>query len=377
LLAPLLCSSFALCFALRTSILQNFPAYDRCARASRPRSRLIMAVYRVVLRMDGRTTSHPEGFSWEPGTMQRPYVKVGCGCEELWGVRFPKSFRDWEISTSSAKDLQEISPARYLFFPKWVGFGDIQNLLRLNLFLTDTQVFVEMPFHPVDQVAHAMHSGPDRGYTYWPQSTGLSLLTLAALFPSNGVPHVSQPYMSRNRLCSQGDARKYWACCSATWLIGSSVVAPPCSSARWVGAAQENLGVACSRWWYFTVTSHICLWRSHTIDLTISCICCRLHPDLRNQQVPRDDQGTLRDKQSVGLAQAHRLGLRQQLVVEHCRTNCLEHTISLVLGSLLEPLNLTMSFPVVPAMLAHTLMILATSGPPTMVKDLYQYLKHC
>jgi hypothetical protein len=102
-----------------------------------------------------------------------------------------------------------------------------------------------------------------------------------------------------------------------------------------------------------------------------------LHPDLRNQQVPHDDQGTLRDKQSAGLAQAHRLGLPQQLAVEHCRTNCLEYTISLVLGSLLEPLNLTLSFPVVPAMLAHTLMILATSGPPTMVKDLYQYLKHC
>ncbi len=78
------------------------------------------------------------------------------------------------------------------------------------------------------------------------------------------------------------------------------------------------------------------------------------------------------DKQSAGLAQAHRLGLPQQLAVEHCQTNCLEHTISLVLGSLLEPLNLTLSFPVVPAMLAHTIMTLATSGPPTMVKDLYQ-----
>ncbi len=281
LLAPL-CSSLALCFPLRTSILQNFPAYDRCARARRPRSGLTMAVKRVVLRMDGHTTSHPEGFSWEPGMMQWPYVKVGCGCEELWGVRFPKSFRVRGISTSSAKDLQEISPTRCLFFPKWVGFRDIQNLLESNLLLTDTQAFVEMPFHPADQVTYAMRSGPDRGYTYWPPSTGLSLLTLAGLLPSKGVPHVSQPKMSRNRLCSQGDPRKYWACCSATWLIGSSVVAPPCSSAHWVGAAQENLGVTCSRWWYFTTTSHICLWRSRTIDFTISCICCRLHPDLRN-----------------------------------------------------------------------------------------------
>lgn len=94
------------------------------------------------------------------------------------------------------------------------------------------------------------------------------------------------------------------------------------------------------------------------------------------QQVPHDDQGILKDKQFVSLAHAHCLGLPQQLAIEYCQTNCLEHTISLVFGSLLEALNLTLSFPVVPTMLAHTLVILVTLGPPIMVRDMYQYLKH-
>jgi hypothetical protein len=77
----------------------------------------------------------------------------------------------------------------------------------------------------------------------------------------------------RSALTSRPDiTRKYWSCCSATWLIGSICGSPLAvsSAAHWVGTAQKRPWCfACSRSWYLATTTSICWWRSENITVWV------------------------------------------------------------------------------------------------------------